>query len=74
LVDYDPRTIDVPIRAGENNGRTLPHRNIVTGLAKLGGWSGKPARFALPAEPPGMKRAVLVQAGTGGPILAARKL
>lgn len=74
LVDYDPRTIDVPIRAGENNGRTLPHRNIVTGLARLGSWSGKAARFALPAEHAGMKRAVLVQAGTGGPIVAARKL
>jgi hypothetical protein len=74
LVDYDPRTINVPIRAGENNGRTLPHRNIVTGLAKLGGWSGKPTRFALPAARPGVKRAVLVQAGTGGPIVAARKL
>ena len=73
LVDYDPRTINVPIRAGENNGRTLPHRNIVTGLAKLGDWSGKPARFALPAARPAMKRAVLVQAGTGGPIVAARK-
>lgn len=72
LVDYDPRTIDVPIRAGENNGRTLPHRNIVTGLVRLGDWSGKAAQFALLPARPGMKRAVLVQAGTGGPILAAR--
>lgn len=74
LVDYDPRTIEVPIRAGENNGRTLPHRNIVTGLVKLGAWSGRPTRFALPAPREGMKRAVLVQVGTGGPIVAARKL
>jgi hypothetical protein len=74
LVDYDPRTIDVPIRAGENNGRTLPHRNIVTGLTKLGVWSGEAARFAIPAERPGMKRAILVQAGVGGLIVAARKI
>lgn len=74
LVDYDPRTIEVAIRAGENNGKTLPHRNIVTRLVKLGAWTGKPAHFALPAVRAGMKRAVLVQAGTGGPIVAARKL
>ncbi|MBS0502324.1 MAG: DUF1223 domain-containing protein [Proteobacteria bacterium] len=74
LVDYDPRTIDVPIRAGENEGRTLPHRNIVTGLTRLGAWAGRPARFALPAARPGMQRAVLVQAGSGGPIVAARRI
>lgn len=74
LVDYDPRTIEVPIRAGENEGRTLPHRNIITGLTRLGDWAGKPARFSLPAARPGMQRAVLVQAGSGGPIVAARRI
>jgi hypothetical protein len=74
LVDYDPRTIQVPIRAGENGGRTLPHRNIVTGLTAIGAWRGTAARYALPPARPGQRRAVLVQAGTGGPIIAARRL
>jgi hypothetical protein len=74
LVRYDPRTIAVPIRAGENGGRTLPHRNIVRRLTRLGEWSGAPASFALPADVPGLDGAVLVQRGAGGPITAARKL
>jgi hypothetical protein len=74
LVSYDPRTLNVPIRAGENGGRTLAHRNIVTGLAPIGSWSGKKVRLVLPAAKPGLKRAVLVQAGKGGPIVAARRI
>lgn len=74
LVDYDPRAQAVPIRAGENGGRTIIHRNIVTGLSLLGRWTGQPARFALPPAPPGLRRAVLVQADRAGPILAARRL
>ena len=74
LVRYDPRTIPVAIRAGENGGRTIPHRNIVRQLTPLGQWRGTSARFALPAAPRGLTTALLVQAGRGGPILAARKL
>jgi hypothetical protein len=74
LVNYDPRTIDVPIRAGENNGRTLPHRNIVTGLTRLGEWSGAAIRYNLPAARNGMKRAVLVQSGSTGPMIAAGRI
>jgi hypothetical protein len=75
LVRYDPRSRDVPIRAGENGGRTLPHRDIVREFVKLGEWRGPPASFGLPtAREPGLATAVLVQRGTGGPIVAARKL
>lgn len=74
LVRYDPRTIAVAIKAGENGGRTLPHRNIVRQLVRLGGWNGTAARFALPAAPaPGLLTALLVQAGPGGPIVAAAR-
>ena len=68
------RTIAVAIRAGENAGRTLPHRNIVRELVSLGNWRGKPIRIALPAAKPGLAGALLLQQGKGGPILAARKL
>ena len=72
LVRYDPRTVEVAVKAGENNGRTLPHKNIVRELTRLGRWSGTSASFALPAAPAGLSTAVLVQP-LGGPILAAAR-
>ncbi|MGH6632104.1 MAG: DUF1223 domain-containing protein, partial [Sphingopyxis sp.] len=75
LVRYDPRTRNVPIGAGENGGRTLPHRNIVHALERLGQWTGAPASFAIAASPdPDWRSAVLVQQGPGGPIIAARRI
>ncbi len=74
LVRYDPRTIAVPIRAGENGGRTLPHRNIVRSLVRLGGWNGKVMQFSIKPVPAPFRTAVLVQAGTGRVILAASKI
>ncbi len=73
LVSYDPRTINVPIRSGENAGRTLPHRNIVLGLNIVGGWTGGAQHFALPAPRANVAHAVLIQSGTGGAIIAAAK-
>ena len=75
LVRYDPRTIDVPVRAGENGGRTLAQRNVVRELVRLGDWKGRSAWFDLPhAQQDGLASAVLVQRGTGGAIIAARKV
>ena len=73
LVRYDPTTVQVPIRRGENTGKTLPHKNVVRELTRLGDWSGGAQRYAVPAGPAGLEAAVLVQAGSGGPILAAAK-
>ena len=75
LVRYDPRPRDVPIRAGENGGKTLPHRDIVRQLVKLGDWTGAAVNYPLPAATEqGLRTAVLVQQGTGGPITSARRL
>lgn len=72
LVRYDPRAVEVAIKAGENGGRTLPHRNIVRELVKIGSWTGGKASFAVPAPTQaGLATAALVQLGAGGPILAA---
>lgn len=72
LVRYDPRVIAVPIAAGENGGRTLPHRNVVRQVASLGTWAGGPRSFALPpARAKGLKTAILVQAAPMGAVLAA---
>ena len=73
LVRFDPRIIQVPISRGENGGRTLPHRNVVKELTLLGDWTGGPVRFALSPASEGLGTAILVQAGSGGPILAAAR-
>ena len=73
LVRFDPNVVQVPIRAGENGGRTLPHKNVVRELVRLGDWDGASRSFALPAARPGLATAILVQDGRGGPILAAAR-
>jgi hypothetical protein len=74
LVHYDPRIIAVAVRSGENGGRTLPHRDVVRELTLIGRWTGSALAFKLsPPRDPAWKSAVLVQAGAGGPILAATK-
>lgn len=73
MVRYDPRTLNVPIRAGENGGRTLPHRNIVRELTRVGSWNGAAASYALPARRDSLKTAILVQDGKGGAIIGAAK-
>jgi hypothetical protein len=74
LARYDPRILQVPIRAGENSGKTLPHKNIVRELAHIGAWSGAAETLRLPpARTGGLVTVVLVQAPGGGPILAAAR-
>jgi hypothetical protein len=73
LVRYDPNIVLVPVKRGENTGKTLPIKNVVRELTRLGDWVGGQKTYAIPAGPAGLKSAVLVQAGTGGPILAAAK-
>lgn len=74
LVRYDPRVIQVPVKAGENTGKTLPQRNVVRRLSRLGAWTGATATFALPHPEPGLRDLVLVQVRDGGPILAMGRL
>ena len=72
LVRYDPRSRDVPVRAGENGGRTLVHRHIVRQLVRLGSWNGTGFASKIPAaREPGLKTAVLVQMDNGGRIISA---
>jgi hypothetical protein len=74
LVRYDPRIVQVPVRRGENGGKTLPHKNVVRELVRLGRWSGPATRFTLPpVEDPALSTAVLIQTAGVGPILATAK-
>jgi hypothetical protein len=73
LIRYNPNVVQVPIKRGENGGRTLPHRNVVMELKLLGEWSGQGKTYALPtAGKPGLRTAVLVQTKNGAIIAAAR--
>ncbi|MDR3528501.1 MAG: DUF1223 domain-containing protein [Rhizomicrobium sp.] len=74
LVRYDPAIVQVPIQRGENTGRTLPHKNVVHQLLKLGEWSGSELSYKIPnAARAGLREAVLVQRASGGPILTAAR-
>jgi hypothetical protein len=73
LVRYDPRTVRVPVKAGENTGKTLPIRNVVRSLARLGTWDGSAATFHYPLARDGLDTVIIVQTRDGGPILAAAR-
>ncbi|HEY4075498.1 MAG TPA: DUF1223 domain-containing protein [Rhizomicrobium sp.] len=74
LVRYDPNIVRVPVTRGENNGVTLPHRNVVKQLVKLGDWRGAATSYAIPVSSnPIWRDAVILQTGTGGPIIAAAR-
>jgi len=73
-VRYDRRTLQVPITAGENDGRTLPHKNIVREFVHLGSWNGTAQTFRLtPPADPNFASAILIETQNGGPIVAAAK-
>lgn len=74
LVRYDPNIEMVAIARGENEGRTLPHKNVVKELVKLGDWSGRPQDFPIrAAAKAGLRTAVLVQNWPTGAILSAAR-
>jgi hypothetical protein len=73
LVQYKPSQI-TKVNAGENNGLTLNHTNIVTAWDLVGVWSGEADWFIDQPLADGVHAAIIVQAPDNGPILAARKL
>jgi hypothetical protein len=74
LVRYDPHLVEVAVRRGENAGRTLPHKDVVHEMVRLGQWRGGSETFSLPnVGEAGLADAVLVQAASAGPILAAAR-
>ena len=71
LVRYDPRLVEVPVRRGENRGRTLHYKNVVHELALIGSWTGEAAALSLPEGERDLRSAILIQVRRGGPIVAA---
>ena len=70
LVRYDPRSLEITPKRGDNKGQTLVQRNVVREIVRLGGWRGRPTAYRLPATKlEGLAMAVIVQAPKGGKIL-----
>jgi len=75
-VDFTSRAA-VPIKRGENRGKTVTYVNAVRGMTKLGRWNGKATRYDL--GPCGARNgadncAVILQSGGGlGKILGAAR-
>jgi hypothetical protein len=65
----------VPIKNGENAGKTLTYTNIVRELTPIGIWKGQPLQVQLPRaammQADVQKIVVLVQEGRSGPIIGA---
>lgn len=74
LVRYDPREQDVTVRTGDNRGQTVPHRNVVVEIKRLGAWRGRPTAYRMPqASAEGLATAIIVQGSHGGRVLAAAR-
>ncbi len=70
MIRYDPRSVEVLVKAGDNRGETVVLKNVVRQLQRVGVWRGSPRAFRLPAMPDdGLKTAVVVQVPRGGRVL-----
>jgi len=73
LVRYDPSAV-IEIKAGENAGREVTYRNIVTTWAEVARWNGA-GRADFTAQIDGDQPVVVILQEAGhGPILAAQRL
>jgi len=70
--------VTVPIKRGENGGKTLTYYNVVREITPVGMWTGKTMSVqferASIARPDTNRCAVLLQEGQGGPIIGAAML
>ncbi|MFN9847194.1 MAG: DUF1223 domain-containing protein [Alphaproteobacteria bacterium] len=70
MIRYDPRAVEVSIKAGDNRGETVVQRNVVRQIVRLGVWRGAPKAYRLPqASDEGFKTLVVVQTPRGGRVL-----
>lgn len=75
LVGYESRPRPVEVQKGENAGRVMASRNVVTSWMKLGMISAAaPVSLRAPAPEGADGVAVIVQHGRVGPVLGAAKL
>lgn len=71
LIRYDPRAVEVAVRAGDNRGETVVLRNVVREIHRLGSWRGRPQAYRMPAATDdGLRTVVVVQQPRGGRVVA----
>jgi hypothetical protein len=74
LVRYEAQPRETEVKDGENRGVTVVYRNVVVGLERLGGWTGRPRAYVISKNPgDNQKLAVLLQARATGRILGVLK-
>lgn len=73
-VTYRKGPQSVTVNGGDNRGRVVRHINVVSGLTRLGDWSGRPMLFDLPEAEAEETVAVLVQGRNDRRILTAASL
>ena len=70
LIRYDPRAVEVAVKAGDNRGETVVQKNVVREIHRLGAWRGRPQAYRVPAAADdGLKTVLVVQAPRGGRVL-----
>jgi hypothetical protein len=70
LIRYDPRAVEVAVKAGDNRGETVVQKNVVRQMVRLGAWRGTPRAYRLPApSEDGLKTVIVVQTPRGGRVL-----
>ena len=75
VVVYNPKEQIIKVGAGPNKRKKLSHKNVVVDMMKIGTWSGGNVVIHLPASTDtSLERAVFVQGGMGGPIVAVTKV
>jgi hypothetical protein len=72
------KSVDVAVKGGENNGKTLTYYNVVRELTPVGLWNGRPATIRLARaaimRPESEDLIVLIQEANAGPIIGAARL
>lgn len=72
------KAVQVPVKGGENAGKTLTYYNVVRELTPVGVWNGRPATIRLARaaimRPETEELVVLIQEANTGPIIGAARL
>jgi hypothetical protein len=72
------RRVDVPIKRGENSGKSISYFNVVREMSPIGMWTGQPLTVKLErhaiTQTGSDVHAVLLQQGQAGPIIGAALL